>query len=178
MPEAWWDRMETIGEYKEDGSALGRINAWHFAWNLASDRLIGGGFSIYSAELFARYSPDPERVHAAHSIYFQALAEHGFPGLLLFLTIGTLTWLDARRLIRMGATHTQLAWAADLGRMTQVSMIGYATGGAFLSLSYWDMPYNIMAIVGCAVFVAQKVAGGRAASNTATTGSGLVARPR
>jgi hypothetical protein len=97
---------------------------------------------------------------------------------LLFLTIGTLTWLDARRLIRMGAIDTQLAWAADLGRMTQVSMIGYATGGAFLSLSYWDMPYNIMAIVGCAVFVAQKVAGGRAASNTATTGSGLVARPR
>lgn len=31
--------------------------------------------------------------------------------------------------------------------MMQVSLIAYAVGGAFLSLAYFDLPYNIMAIV-------------------------------
>jgi hypothetical protein len=35
----------------------------------------------------------------------------------------------------------------QLGRMMQVSMIGYLVGGAFLSLSYWDMPYYVAVIV-------------------------------
>jgi len=38
------DRMNTIGNYEEDGSAMGRIQAWTFAIKLASARPIGGGF--------------------------------------------------------------------------------------------------------------------------------------
>ena len=35
--------------------------------------------------------------------------------------------------------------------MSQVSLAGYAVGGAFLSLSYYDLPYNILILVvlGC-----------------------------
>ena len=32
-------------------------------------------------EMFARYAPDPDDVHDAHSIYFEVLGEHGFVGL-------------------------------------------------------------------------------------------------
>ena len=35
MPEAWWERMGTIKTYDEDDSALGRINAWIMAYNVA-----------------------------------------------------------------------------------------------------------------------------------------------
>ena len=31
--------------------------------------------------------------------------------------------------------------------MTQVSMIGYAVGGAFLGLSYFDLYYHLIAII-------------------------------
>jgi hypothetical protein len=31
--------------------------------------------------------------------------------------------------------------------MLQVSMIGFATGGAFLSLLYFDVPYYLMAVM-------------------------------
>ena len=31
--------------------------------------------------------------------------------------------------------------------MCQVSMTGYAIGGAFLSLAYFDLPYNILVLV-------------------------------
>ena len=34
-----------------------------------------------------------------------------------------------------------------LMRMVQVSMVGYAAGGAFLSLAYLDLPYYIMGFV-------------------------------
>ncbi len=31
--------------------------------------------------------------------------------------------------------------------MAQVSLVGYAVGGAFLSLSYFDLPLNVMMMV-------------------------------
>ena len=79
IPEKWHERMSTIGTYQEDRSAMGRVNAWHFAFNLASERpLTGGGFSAFTNDLFIRYAPDPFDVHDAHSIYFEVLGEHGF----------------------------------------------------------------------------------------------------
>ena len=147
MPEHWWDRMETISTYETDASALGRINAWWMAWNLAQDKFFGGGFIIYLPEVFLRYSPDPARVHAAHSIYFQVLGEHGFVGLFIFLLIGVTTWWCSRQLIRAGKSQVGQRWAAELGAMVQVAMVGYAVGGAFLSLAYFDLPYNLMVMV-------------------------------
>ena len=48
--------------------------------------LTGGGFGTFSPPVFARYSPDVEW-RAAHSIYFEVLAEQGYPGEFLFLAI-------------------------------------------------------------------------------------------
>lgn len=144
MPDTWWDRMNTIKTYDEDDSALGRINAWGMAFNLAKDRLFGGGFMIWTGQIFQVYGPEPNRVHAAHSIYFQVMGEHGFIGLILFLCIGATTWWTARDLIRTSRQYPQFLWAGHLGAMVQVSMIAYATAGAFLSLAYFDLPYNVM----------------------------------
>lgn len=35
----------------------------------------------------------------------------------------------------------------DLSRMIQVSFVAYASGGAFLSLAYFDLPWHLLAIV-------------------------------
>lgn len=147
MPEHWTERMTTISEYEQDSSALGRISAWWTAWNLAFDYPLGAGFNVATADLFARYSPYPDRVHAAHSIYFQVLGNHGFVGLGLFLLIWLLTWRSATWLRINAAKTPQTVWCAELGAMCQVSLIGYAVGGAFLSLSYFDLPYNVMMLV-------------------------------
>ena len=40
MPEHWATRMNTISEYNTDASAMGRINAWWMAWNLASRQFL------------------------------------------------------------------------------------------------------------------------------------------
>jgi probable O-glycosylation ligase (exosortase A-associated) len=147
MPATWVDRMATIMEYQKDSSALGRINAWWMAWNLASARFTGGGFAIYDEQTFARYAPNPQDVHAAHSIYFQVLGEHGFIGLALFLLIWFLVWRSAGSLRRLAGDSPNLRWAADLGSLCQVSLTGFAVGGAFLSLAYFDLPYNLLVLV-------------------------------
>jgi putative inorganic carbon (hco3(-)) transporter len=147
MPESWTDRMSTISEYQEDDSALGRISAWWNAWGIAKDYPFGIGFNAARPELFARYSPYPERVHAAHSIYFQVLGNHGFVGLILFFATFVSTYLLAGRLRKAARPHPEAAWCDDMGAMIQVSLVGYAVGGAFLSLSYFDLPYNVLMLV-------------------------------
>ncbi|WEF34513.1 putative O-glycosylation ligase, exosortase A system-associated [Pseudoduganella chitinolytica] len=147
MPDQWGARMDTIGDYQADSSAMGRLNAWHMAFNLAKDRLMGGGFALYEPLTFALYAPNPADVHAAHSIYFQALAEHGFVGLGIYLLLGWLTWRSAAVIVRRCRGRAELDWAARLAAMIQASLIGFAVGGAFLSLLYWDVPYYLMAAV-------------------------------
>jgi putative inorganic carbon (HCO3(-)) transporter len=145
MPSQWHARMNTIQEYKADESAMGRVNAWHMATNLAIARPLGGGFEIYDAGVFKLYAPVPEDIHAAHSVYFQVLGEHGFVGLFLYLMLGVLTWRSGSWVIKNSKLDPELKWAAELVPLLQVSMLGFAVGGAFLSLAYFDVPYYVMA---------------------------------
>ena len=71
-----------------DNSARERFNAWTFSWNLVSDYpLTGGGFATFTPELFATYAPNALDIRGAHSVYFGLLAEHGFPGLFMYLAM-------------------------------------------------------------------------------------------
>jgi putative inorganic carbon (HCO3(-)) transporter len=147
MPDTWTDRMRTIQTYEEDSSAMGRLNAWQMAVNLANDRLTGGGFVVDEASVFARYAPIPADLHAAHSIYFQVLGEHGWVGLGLFVAIGLYAFVAAGRVRRQALEQPEAEWLHHLAGMIQVSMVGYAVGGAFLSLAYFDLPYNMLVVV-------------------------------
>jgi len=147
MPQQWFDRMATINAYEQDASAIGRINAWHMAFNMAKNRPLGGGFDSFRGEMFELYAPEPDNVHDAHSIYFEVLGEHGFVGLALFLLVGMLAWRTASRVIKKARTDPNNRWAADLAAMVQVSMIGYASAGAFLGLAYFDYYYTLVAVV-------------------------------
>jgi probable O-glycosylation ligase (exosortase A-associated) len=148
LPEEWFTRMETIETYQEDGSAMGRINAWWVAWGIAKNYVLGVGLNALHPQLFALYSPYPDvKPQVAHSIYFQILGHHGFIGLIIWLSIWISTWSLAGWLRKNAKAIPQAAWCADLGSMVQVSLIGYLVGGAFLSLAYFDLPYNLMVIV-------------------------------
>ena len=160
MPQEYWARMNTIKTYEQDASAMGRINAWHTAFNLAKDRITGGGFETFRAPTFEQYAPDPNNVHDVHSIYFEVMGEHGFIGFGLFVLIGLLAWWTGSRVIRECRKDPDRKWAADLAAMTQVSMIGFATGGAFLGLAYFDYYYHLVIILVLTYQIAVKNAWG------------------
>lgn len=148
MPDSWHDRMATIATYEQDESAMGRINAWYYAFNLAADRpLVGGGFMAFTPELFEKYAPQPDDFHDAHSIYFEMLAEHGFVGLGLFLLLGILSLRLAGQIVRMTSSVPDLKWANTLAKMLQASLVAYASGGMFLGLAYFDLYYHLIALL-------------------------------
>lgn len=147
MPAHYWSRMDTIQTYNEDTSAMSRINAWWTAFNVAKSHFFGGGFDYYTWEVVARYAPDPTSLQGAHSIYFQMLGEHGFIGLFLWMAIGVSTWRTCNKMIKQAKGSPELKWLGDLGSMVQVSMLGFAVGGAFLALGYFDLPYYVMVMV-------------------------------
>ncbi|MGZ8161559.1 MAG: putative O-glycosylation ligase, exosortase A system-associated [Methylobacter sp.] len=147
MPESWYQRMDTINTYEQDGSAMGRINAWIYAYNAAHHNLLGMGFESWSRETFALYAPNPENVHAAHSIYFSVLGDHGWIGLSLYLLIYLMTWRKLVSIIKQTAKKEELKQFHSLAKMLQIGFIAYFTGGAFLSLSYFDLPWHFISIV-------------------------------
>lgn len=147
MPQEWYDRMYTIKTYQEDASALGRINAWHTAFNVAKDRVTGGGFEMFRPPTFRQYAPEPYRVHDVHSIYFEIMGEHGFIGFAMFILLALFTWLRANRVIRECKNDPERKWAADLAAMIQVALVGYGAGGAFLGLAYFDLTYHLMIVL-------------------------------
>ncbi|MCM8595404.1 putative O-glycosylation ligase, exosortase A system-associated [Accumulibacter sp.] len=156
MPDSWSGRMQTIQSYEEDSSAMSRLYAWLTMWNLAVDRpIVGGGFVVDTPQVYALYSPGEVgsykgggTVLVAHSIYFQMLGEHGFPGLILYVLLGISSWRRAGTLAKEAERHPEYSsWAPMLMRMVQVSLVGFAAGGAFLSLAHFDLIYYIISLI-------------------------------
>jgi probable O-glycosylation ligase (exosortase A-associated) len=140
MPDAFYQRLQTIHDYDTDNSFQGRVLAWHVAYDYARDHFpFGAGF--YAPQLpqvFHAYYPD-EMPHAAHSIYFQVLGEQGFVGLGLYLALLLLTFLKSFRLSRrLKAEPGQEAYA-ELTNMMQLSLLVFCLSGAALSMAYYDV---------------------------------------
>jgi probable O-glycosylation ligase (exosortase A-associated) len=148
IPAKWFDRIESIKAYEQDRSALGRINAWYTAWNIAKDRpFVGGGFETFTREVFSLYAPDPEDVHDVHSIYFEILGEHGIIAFVLFVILITSTVSSTQRLKKITENDVRFKWVENYSNMFQISLIAYMIGGIFLGRAYFDLFYHIVAMV-------------------------------
>lgn len=160
-PENWFDRMSTIQEADKDGSFMGRVIAWKISTLLALDHpILGGGITaIQNDEMWAYYArrfgalsfietgPPDDKPHAAHSVYFQLLADVGFVGLGLFLLILYRAWRNCGKLIKQTAGVPELDWVNDLARAMQLSFVAYAVGGAGLNMAYFEMYYVFIMLV-------------------------------
>ena len=156
-PAAWTERMFTIETYQNDASAEGRIHMWQRAWALAQrSPLVGGGFhwsydpNVVNKVLLGSGVPKLESGLAPHSIWFEMLGDHGFVGLALFIAILASTFVDARWLVRHARRDPDLAWANNLGRMLQVALVGYCTGGSFATQGMYDGFYAVVIIAAAA----------------------------
>jgi probable O-glycosylation ligase (exosortase A-associated) len=149
MPQKWWDRMETItaDQQSMDRSSYKRTVSWGMAMNMASHELTGGGYNCFREHEFDMYSSDTSAVADAHSVFFEVIGEHGWPGFVIFMLLAMTTWFRASRVARQAKHHKSLNWLSDLARMSQVSMAAYATSGLFIGQAYFDLYYAIIAVV-------------------------------
>ncbi|MGH9891843.1 MAG: putative O-glycosylation ligase, exosortase A system-associated, partial [bacterium] len=150
MPAKWTQRMGTIETYQDDASANQRLNSWWLAFQIAKDSpVLGGGFRTFSTEIYETYMPGyvyADRQHDAHSIFLQVLAEHGYPGLALFVGLIVSTLVSLRGLILSTRDRPDQQWITDCARMLEVSLAAYLVSGVFLSMSYFDLFYHLVAI--------------------------------
>jgi len=62
-------------------------------------------------------------------------------------------------LIKRSRDRPDLRWAGDWGAMSQISLVGYAVGGIFLNVAYYDLFWMTTAlVVGARVYVGRQLA--------------------
>jgi probable O-glycosylation ligase (exosortase A-associated) len=142
MPSAWLDRMSTIKTANADTSFNERRAAWRTSFNIAVDRpFIGGGFAAVEQTWIARNHMSEGSLkggRAAHSIYFEVLGDTGFLGLALYFMGIMAAGVNTIRVLALVRGRAALKWAGQLAHAFQVSILAFLTGGAALSMAYYD----------------------------------------
>lgn len=80
--EQFWNRQETLVNYEEDASAMGRIYAWKAAIQLADDNWFGYGGEGFDSGLGAPLMP--LGFHTTHNMFFEILVAWGAQGIFFF----------------------------------------------------------------------------------------------
>lgn len=167
-PPLYFERMGTIKNYEDEGSAQGRITAWKSSIRMATDHPIGGVSAGHFAISFGtKYKPPGETGPwlTAHSMYFLVLGELGLPGLftLLVLVFGAIR--ESGRVTRAvkaraGPNPTpEVKAALRLLMLTSASMVGFSIAGAFLSVAYYPHIFVLTAVmIAARWFALQEVA--------------------
>lgn len=85
-PSSFWSRTESVGDFREDASALGRVHAWTVAARVSADYPLTGVGAGSFRLAWPLYAPsDAHRVYEAHNVFLQVIAELGWIGFFLFL---------------------------------------------------------------------------------------------
>lgn len=151
-PRQWTERIQTITPtvYRSDSSGAQRMKSWYVAYRLGLDHpWLGAGFRPFSPAVYQRYLPGYSDYHDSHNHFLQIFAEHGFPGLLLFVTLlVSVAWSLWRIALPFGPAlgdavgDRRRAYA----QMVAIAMVAYVVGGAFLNLPYFDLFYQLVAV--------------------------------
>lgn len=150
VDEKFWNRMQTVKTYEEDGSAMGRLESWARAIDMIGDYPFGkggGGWEalspIYIPEIVEGYGGQKR---AVHNTYLMMATDWGVQGLLclLFFLVGTLRTLLQ---IMKNSLSDEDDFFYIQGMATGIAIIGYLFGAIFLNRIYAEGLYWYCAIV-------------------------------
>lgn len=138
-PASYFERMNSIENYEDDGSAQGRIRAWKAAARMGLDYPLGVGAGNFSSAYGRFYRPNnlegwaANRWISAHSVYFKIIGEYGYIGLIVLLTIIFSTLADNQRTARRIRSDPQRYSMADTWPAAlNLGLVGYALSAIFL----------------------------------------------
>lgn len=154
--DAWNDRMSTVATFQSENSALIRILVWRWTLGFVADNPMGGGFGSYVVNEIRIPSPpgseEPDivqRGRAFHSVYFEILGEHGWPGLALFFALVLASFLSLHRVARWARKTEGLEWLRDLAYALEVALVTLLACGAFIGIAFQPMYYYLFALSAC-----------------------------
>ena len=164
-PASYFERISTITTYEEDGSAMGRIEAWKGGLKMVRDHpLLGVGAGHFPMAFGWFYNTNSEKRSwvTAHSMYFLVLGELGLPGIvaLLMLVFGSMrasTRVRRHLLARAMPEERRRMESARLLYLLNASMLGLAVAGAFLSVAYYPHLFVLTGLMVSCRCIAQGV---------------------
>ncbi|MET0069930.1 MAG: O-antigen ligase family protein [Candidatus Thiodiazotropha sp.] len=135
-PGSYLERIKTIKDYRSDSSAMGRLNAWGAALDMAIDNpVLGVGAGSFNSAYGRKYkkSSAPDKWISVHSIYLKTLAEYGFTGLILLVWLLRSLWKTNKNGYNsmVDNQESDISYSA-LPLILNASLLGFATAGVFL----------------------------------------------
>ncbi len=129
-----------------DESAMGRLHAWNAAWRMALGRpFTGVGVDNFYQNYFF-YSDHWDGVpHAVHSTWFVVIAESGFPGIIMFVTLFAMAVTGAIGSLRLLQNAPGVPRALALALVA--GLAGFGVSGTFLTQGYTWPFYIMLALV-------------------------------
>ncbi len=143
MPDTWTERMWSSTDLEADESFQGRVQMWEVSARIANDYpVLGGGYDvIFIPEVIVRYIDLDVTARAIHSAYFQMMAEHGYVGFIIFMTVLGYTYMTARRMSRQADEVSALPWMKDFTVAVRSSIVGYMVLAFTANIAFFDMLY-------------------------------------
>lgn len=155
LPQEFWDRMSTIKTSEEaleevgDASSLSRLHFWRVAVDMANDHpLLGVGFFSYS-KVYDEYDFTDGVFgmgRETHSAWFATLAELGYTGLFLLVSILVMAILASERARRASARGILPPEFFHYGVGIQSAFLSTCVGITFLSWQYYEMLWHFIGL--------------------------------
>nr|WP_261875621.1 O-antigen ligase family protein [Vibrio rarus] len=140
-----------------DSSSMGRLYAWQAAGKMALDNpFTGVGINNFYSNYYFYSSHWDGLNHAVHSTWFGVLAETGFLGLLVFVTLIISLLRTAKhsltRLCRLSSPSPYLLSSANA---VYAGLIGTIVSGTFLTQAFVWPIYILAALIICVSRIVQ-----------------------
>jgi len=158
-PEHVLERLGTLKQGTEEGSAATRIRAWTVALRMIQAYpFVGVGirnFQLHWHEFSTDLSRGRGFAYVAHNSYLQIWAEGGTSSFVTYMLLLLSVFVSAWRVRRWARLRPELAWAGTYARMLEATIAGFMVGSFFLNRGHFDLVYHYLALMSCVVFVAR-----------------------
>lgn len=152
MPQAFWDRMNTIqveDESQRDESAAGRLHFWRVGMDMADAKpWTGVGLNAFNSA-FQKYNNDQrftDQERSAHSNWFGVLGDLGYPGLILFVGNLGLAFWSCWRVHQVTRKRPEFRELRIYANALISALVVYAVTGTFLSQQYNEMAWHMIGL--------------------------------
>jgi probable O-glycosylation ligase (exosortase A-associated) len=153
LPQKLIDKFDELVNYDKDGSSISRFWNWEFCTRAGlAHPFHGAGHDFYSEYAYAKYYPEfldrwPGKIWSCHSMWFTIFGEHGFPGFIIWIALLGSCFLTLRHLSTYGRGHPNVGWVVPYADSIKVSFVAFFVGGTFFDSAYFDMFYQLIAVL-------------------------------
>mgnify|MGYP001942478982 FL=1 len=132
-----------------DESAMGRLYAWEAAWNMALDNpVFGVGISNFYYNYFSYSTHWDGLNHAVHSTWFGVLAESGFVGFILFVSLIVSTLLISLKMLKKVNLEHHSPGIRVAVNAAPAGIIGFIVSGTFLTQGFiWPIYLQVALVI-------------------------------